>query len=51
LWRFDATGAFVGSVHLIRTDLYHGQVCGPAGDPYLLVPIIGYYECLVSVGR
>lgn len=51
LFRFDAGGTFVGSVHLIRTDLYHGQPCEPSGDAYVLVPIIGYYECLHAVGR
>ena len=51
LFRFDETGAFVGSVHLIRTDLYHGQPCEPAGGPYVLVPIIGYYECVHPGGR
>ena len=51
LFRFDGTGAFVGSVHLIRTDLYSGQPCQPSGNPYVLVPIIGYYECLHTVGH
>lgn len=51
LFRFDETGAFVGSVHLIRTDLYHDQPCEPAGGPYVLVPIIGYYECVHPGGR
>jgi hypothetical protein len=51
LFRFDAGGTFVGSVHLIRTDLYRGQPCEPSGDAYVLVPIIGYYECLHAVGR
>jgi hypothetical protein len=51
LFRFDGSGAFIGSVHLIRTDLYHGQPCQPSGDPYVFVSIIGYYECLHAVGR
>ena len=51
LFRFDASGTSVGSVHLIRTDLYHGQPCEPVGDPYVFVSIIGYYECLHAVGR
>jgi hypothetical protein len=51
LFRFDGTGAFVGSVHLIRTDLYSGQPCQPSGNPYVFVPIIGYYECLHTAGR
>ena len=51
LFRFDAGGTFVGSVHLIRTDLYHDQPCEPAGDPYVFVPIIGYYESVHAVGR
>ena len=51
LFRFDGTGTFLGSVHLIRTDLYNGQPCQPSGDSYVFVPIIGYYECLHAVGR
>ena len=50
LFRFDASGTFLGSVHLIRTDLYNGQSCQPSGDPYAFVSIIGYYECLHTVG-
>ena len=51
LFRFDGGGTFVGSVHLIRTDLYHGQPCEPSGDPYVFVPFIGYYECVHAAGR
>jgi hypothetical protein len=51
LFRFDGGGTFLGSVHLIRTDLYSGQPCQPSGSPYAFVPIIGYYECLHPVGR
>lgn len=51
LFRFDASGTLLGSVHLIRTDLYNDQLCEPTGQPYAFVPIIGYYECLHPVDR
>lgn len=52
LFRFDkTTGAFIGPVHLIRTDLYNGQMCESTGQPYVLIPIIGYYECAHPGGR
>jgi hypothetical protein len=51
LFRFEVNGTFVGPVHLIRTDLYSGQVCESTGDEYVLVPIIGYYECVHPGGR
>jgi hypothetical protein len=51
LFRFDGSGRFVGPVLLIRTDLYNGQLCESTGEPYVYVPIIGYYECLHPGGR
>ena len=39
------TGEFVGTVHLIRADLYNGQPCPQAGGPYTYLALIGYYEC------
>lgn len=46
---FDGEGRFIGPQLLIRSDLYHGQRCGPSEEPYILRPPIGYYEC-VHVG-
>jgi hypothetical protein len=43
---FDLSGNYLGKVHLIRADLYRGQSCEPAGDPYVFRDAIGYYECL-----
>ncbi len=51
LFRFDASGKFIGPVHLIRTDLYSGQICESTGAPYALIPQIGYYECAHPGGR
>ena len=43
--RFDASGAFLGTGHFIRADLYQGQPC-TGGSPYVLRAVIGYYECI-----
>jgi len=42
---FTLDGAFVGTVHLIRSDLYHGQPCPQTGGPYFPIPAIGYHRC------
>jgi hypothetical protein len=42
---FTLDGAFTGTVHLIRSDLYQGQPCPPTGEPYFFIPVIGYYRC------
>jgi hypothetical protein len=42
---FDLSGGFEGTIHLIRTDLYHGQPCPQTGGDYTLIPPIGYYRC------
>ena len=45
---FDASGAtFLGTEHLIRSDLYHGQPCnGTPMGPYEFIPRgPGYYAC------
>jgi hypothetical protein len=47
---FDGQANFVGTEVLIRTDLYQGQVCGQTGEPYVFVPVIGYYECVHRAG-
>jgi hypothetical protein len=36
---------FLGTIHLIRADLYNGQPCPPLGGAYVLIPPIGYYKC------
>jgi hypothetical protein len=43
---FHLDGTYEGKVHFIRADLYAGQPCGPSGDPYVLSPRIGYFECV-----
>ena len=48
---FDSTDRFVGTELLLRTDLYKGQLCESTGEPYDFVPVIGYYECIHTVGR
>jgi hypothetical protein len=48
---FDGAGIFVGPEFLIRTDLYKGQVCESTGEPYVFVPVIGYYECVHPASR
>jgi len=36
---------FLGTIHLIRADLYNGQPCPPLGGAYVFIPPIGYYKC------
>lgn len=40
---FDGEGNFLGTEHLLRADLYHGQPC-PQSTWVFIAPI-GYYEC------
>ena len=47
---FDGSGLFVGTELLIRTDLYNGQPCESTGQPYILRALIGYYECVRTIG-
>ncbi len=44
-------GVYVGTISLIRPDLYQGQPCDGSGQPYIFRPVIGYYECLHRIGR
>ena len=39
-------GVFTGTNLLIRSDLYHGQMCKSTEAPYRFIGRIGYYECL-----
>jgi hypothetical protein len=48
---FNESGTFVGTVILIRSDLYHGQICESTGEPYILRTFVGYYECIHTVGH
>jgi hypothetical protein len=48
---FDGTGRFVGTEILLRTDLYKGQICESTREPYVFVPVIGYYECVHTAGQ
>jgi hypothetical protein len=43
-------GVYVGTITLIRPDLYEGQPCDGTGQSYILRSVIGYYECLHRVG-
>lgn len=42
---FGLDGSFIGTIHLVRTDLYRGQPCPQAGGQYFFIPPIGYYRC------
>ena len=42
---FGLDGTFIGTIHLIRGDLYHGQPCPPSGALYFFIARIGYYRC------
>ena len=42
---FSLDGTFVGTLHLIRDDLYQGQPCLQTGGAYFHIAVIGYYRC------
>jgi hypothetical protein len=42
-------GVFDANVLWIRPELYSGQICGPTGDAYRFLAIVGYYECVHPV--
>ena len=42
---FSLDGTFVGTLHLIRDDLYQGQPCPQTGGLYFHIEVIGYYRC------
>jgi hypothetical protein len=42
---FTLDDAFIGTLHLIRADLYQGQPCPQTGGLYFFIPPIGYYRC------
>jgi hypothetical protein len=42
---FTLDGAFTGTAHLIRSDLYQGQPCPQTGSAYFFIAPIGYFRC------
>ena len=42
---FSLDETFVGTVHLIRDDLYQDQPCPQTGGLYSHIAVIGYYRC------
>ena len=42
---FGLNDSFIGTMHLIRADLYAGQPCPQIGGPYVFIAPIGYYRC------
>ena len=42
---FGLDGSFIGTLHLIRADLYSGQPCPQTGGAYAFIPPIGYFRC------
>lgn len=42
---FTLDGAFIGTIHLIRSDLYNGQPCPQTGGQYFPITVIGYHRC------
>ena len=43
-------GVFDANVLWIRPEFYSGQICGPTGEAYRFLAIVGYYECVHPVG-
>ena len=42
---FTLGGSFIGTIHLIRSDLYNGQPCPQTGGQYFPITVIGYHRC------
>ena len=38
-------GVFDANVHLVRPEIYNGQICGSTGKPYTFAAVLGYFEC------
>jgi hypothetical protein len=47
---FSASGDYLGMQTVLRADLYNGQVCESTNTTYVYRALIGYYECLRTVG-
>lgn len=47
-WR---NGVFEANVLLIRPEIYNGQPCESTGLPYILVGVLGYFECAHTIGN
>jgi hypothetical protein len=45
------SGDFAGTLLLIRSDLYRGQICRSTGLEYRLLVAVGYRECLHRAGN
>jgi len=45
-----AACSYAGNLILLRPDVYNGQTCESTGDPFIWLPVIGYYECLHTTG-
>jgi hypothetical protein len=43
-------GVLDANVHWFRPEFHSGQICGPTGEPYRFLAIVGYYECVYPVG-
>jgi hypothetical protein len=42
--------SYAGTLILQRVDIYNGQQCESTGEPFIWRPVIGYYECLHTIG-
>lgn len=42
---FTLDGAFIGTAHLIRADLYRDEPCPQTGGLYFYIAPINYYRC------
>ena len=42
---FALDGTFIGTIHLIRSDLYNDQPCPQTGGLYFPITVIGYHRC------
>jgi hypothetical protein len=42
---------FDANVLWIRPEFYHGQPCGPTGESYRFLAVVGYFECVHPVGN
>jgi hypothetical protein len=47
---FSTSGDYLGMQTVLRQDLYNGQVCESTNTTYVYRALIGYYECLRTVG-
>ncbi len=43
--RSRSTDSIIGTIHLIRSDLYNGQPCPQTGGQYFPITVLGYHRC------